>query len=217
MQVIKAERIAYGTLWVFIIYATLHRSDRSNPFVTPFSLTPPLFPIRTFGISYYRIPNGESGADVHDRVSLFLESFRSTQSKSYPCHPTVVVIVTHGLLARLFVMRFMRLTVNEYEKWRNPRNGEVYCLEMMSERERIAEGKKRGGRQVHSYKMTIPPQYRDDENKKRDEERKSLAKKLSLRRQKTLDLSIAQMAKELEELGVGDLASVGVDGDPDGV
>lgn len=71
-----------------------------------------------YGPFYYRIPHGESGADVHDRVSIFLDSLVRTQKRAWPLQPTVIVIVTHGLLARLFAMRFMRLSVDEFESWR---------------------------------------------------------------------------------------------------
>ncbi|KAJ3332015.1 hypothetical protein HDU93_009381, partial [Gonapodya sp. JEL0774] len=71
---------------------------------------------------------GESGADVYDRISTFLESLhRSLLSKPHP--PTVLVMVTHGLLARLFLMRWFHKSVGEFESWRNLGNGEMVVLE----------------------------------------------------------------------------------------
>ncbi|KXS14080.1 phosphoglycerate mutase-like protein [Gonapodya prolifera JEL478] len=87
---------------------------------------------RRYGTFFYRVPHGESGADVYDRISTFLESlYRSLLTKPSP--PSVVVIVTHGLLARLFVMRWFRKSVSEFESWRNLNNCEVLVMERNDE------------------------------------------------------------------------------------
>jgi len=53
--------------------------------------------------SFYRIPFGESGADVYDRVSTFLDTLhRAFES---PDFPSTMILVGHGLLNRLFFMR----------------------------------------------------------------------------------------------------------------
>ena len=52
---------------------------------------------------YYRIPDGESGADVYDRVSTFLETLYRDFAK--PDYPENTIIVTHGMTLRLFFMR----------------------------------------------------------------------------------------------------------------
>ena len=52
-----------------------------------------------FSTFYYRIPDGESGADVYDRVSSFLETLhRDFQSSDYPDD---VLLVTHGMTLRI--------------------------------------------------------------------------------------------------------------------
>ena len=80
-----------------------------------------------FSTFYYRIPDGESGADVYDRVSTFLETmFRDFNKPNYPQN---TLIVTHGLTLRLFLMRWFHWTVEEFETLRNPRNGEVVVME----------------------------------------------------------------------------------------
>lgn len=62
---------------------------------------------------YYRFPEGESGGDVYDRVSTFLESlFRQMTTRRRADN---VVVVSHGLTNRLFLMRFFRLTVEHFE------------------------------------------------------------------------------------------------------
>ncbi len=76
---------------------------------------------------YYRIPDGESGADVYDRVSTFLETmYRDFRKPEYPLN---TLIVTHGLTLRLFLMRWFHWTVEEFESLRNPLNGEVVVMQ----------------------------------------------------------------------------------------
>ncbi|MCW5253383.1 MULTISPECIES: histidine phosphatase family protein [unclassified Streptomyces] len=80
----------------------------------------------TYGHFYYRFAQGESGADVYDRVGNFLESlFRSFEA---PDHPPNVLLVTHGLAMRLFCMRWFHWTVAEFESLVNPGNGETRML-----------------------------------------------------------------------------------------
>ena len=86
-----------------------------------------------FGTFYYRIPDGESGADVYDRVSTFLETLHRDFNKSSYSQNTL--IVTHGLTLRLFLMRWFHWTVEEFEKLRNPRNCQVVIMQK-SEKDR---------------------------------------------------------------------------------
>ncbi|CAL9421168.1 2,3-bisphosphoglycerate-dependent phosphoglycerate mutase [Streptomyces sp. enrichment culture] len=79
-----------------------------------------------YGHFFYRFAQGESGADVYDRVGGFLESlFRSFEA---PDHPPNVLLVTHGLAMRLFCMRWFHWTVAEFESLSNPGNGEIRML-----------------------------------------------------------------------------------------
>ncbi|MCX4659692.1 histidine phosphatase family protein [Streptomyces sp. SID4919] len=81
-----------------------------------------------YGHFFYRFAQGESGADVYDRVGAFLESlFRSFEE---PDHPPNVLLVTHGLTMRLFCMRWFHWSVAEFESLSNPGNGEVRVLEL---------------------------------------------------------------------------------------
>ncbi|KXS14443.1 phosphoglycerate mutase-like protein [Gonapodya prolifera JEL478] len=73
-----------------------------------------------YGHFFYRFPNGESGADVFDRLSTFFETM--WRSFSAPNPPTVVIVVTHGLLARLFLMRWYHLSVEQFEHIENLEN-----------------------------------------------------------------------------------------------
>ncbi|WP_455356620.1 histidine phosphatase family protein [Streptomyces sp. SYSU K217416] len=80
----------------------------------------------SYGHFFYRFAQGESGADVYDRVGAFLESlFRSFEA---PDHPPNVLLVTHGLTMRLFCMRWFHWSVAEFESLSNPGNGESRML-----------------------------------------------------------------------------------------
>jgi len=90
------------------------------------------------GRFWFRPTSGEAGADVYDRVSMFLDSFfRELDSFRHvvgsPGSFTYenVVIVTHGLTMRLFCMRYFRWTVEEFEEVWNPENTEMWVLEKM--------------------------------------------------------------------------------------
>jgi broad specificity phosphatase PhoE len=77
------------------------------------------------GWFYYRYAGGESPADCFDRTSNFLEGMmRQVLRKS--C--SRVLIVTHGLTIRCFVMRFLHLTVDQFDHLKNPDNGDIITL-----------------------------------------------------------------------------------------
>lgn len=79
-----------------------------------------------YGRFYYRFPNGESGADVYDRVSTFMETlYRDLESGDFDS----ICLVSHGLTCRLFLMRFLRWPVETFEKMANFNNCEIAILE----------------------------------------------------------------------------------------
>lgn len=79
-----------------------------------------------YGHFFYRFAQGESGADVYDRVGAFLETlYRAFDNADFPPN---VLIVTHGLTMRLFCMRWFHWTVDEFECLSNPDNGETRML-----------------------------------------------------------------------------------------
>lgn len=80
---------------------------------------------RTHGWFYYRFRGGESPADCYDRTSSFLESLmRQVERK----RAERVLIVTHGLTIRCFVMRFLHLSVEDFDSLANPANGAIITL-----------------------------------------------------------------------------------------
>ena len=84
-----------------------------------------------FSTFYYRIPDGESGADVYDRISTFLETMHRDFKE--PDYPPNALIVTHGFAMRLFLMRWFHWTVEEFENLRNPRNCQVVVIELQTD------------------------------------------------------------------------------------
>src|SRR5205809_4385442 len=61
-----------------------------------------------YGTFYFRIPDGESAADVYDRVSDFFHTlFRDFEK---PDFPSDAVMITHGMTIRLFLMRWFHYT-----------------------------------------------------------------------------------------------------------
>lgn len=92
-----------------------------------------------YGHAYYRFRDGESCADVYDRVSDFMGTmFRDFEKENFPKN---VIIVTHGMTLRLFLMRFFHAPVEEFERWSNPKNCGFYLLERDGE---------------HRYKLKTP-------------------------------------------------------------
>lgn len=71
------------------------------------------------GWFYYRHEGGESPADCYDRTSAFLESLMR-QLERRPIKN--IYIICHGMTLRCFVMRFLHLTIEQFESMKNPGN-----------------------------------------------------------------------------------------------
>ncbi|KFH44784.1 Broad-range acid phosphatase-like protein [Hapsidospora chrysogenum ATCC 11550] len=79
-----------------------------------------------YGHFFYRIPNGESAADAYDRVSGFNESlWRQFGEDSFA---SVCVLVTHGLMSRVFLMKWYHFTVEYFEDLRNVNHCEFLIM-----------------------------------------------------------------------------------------
>jgi broad specificity phosphatase PhoE len=79
-----------------------------------------------YGSLYYRIPDGESGADVLDRCTTFLETLHRDFLKED--FPQRALVVTHGFTLRILIMRWLHLSPEEFDLMRNPRNCEMFDL-----------------------------------------------------------------------------------------
>ncbi|TID26923.1 phosphoglycerate mutase-like protein [Venturia nashicola] len=79
-----------------------------------------------YGHFFYRIPNGESAADAYDRVSGFNESlWRQFGDADFP---SVCVLVTHGLMTRIFLMKWYHWSVEYFEDLRNVNHCETIVM-----------------------------------------------------------------------------------------
>ena len=79
-----------------------------------------------YGHFFYRIPNGESAADAYDRVSGFNESlWRSFGEDDFA---SVCVLVTHGLMTRVFLMKWYHFSVEYFEDLRNMNHCEFVVM-----------------------------------------------------------------------------------------
>ncbi|KAJ4769014.1 Phosphoglycerate mutase-like protein AT74 [Rhynchospora pubera] len=87
-----------------------------------------------FGRFFFRFPEGESAADVFDRVASFLESLWRDIDMNRLCHDhltqTNLVIVTHGLTSRVFLMKWFKWTVDQFEHLNNPGNCEIRVMQL---------------------------------------------------------------------------------------
>ncbi|MFF2385769.1 histidine phosphatase family protein [Streptomyces sp. NPDC058108] len=79
-----------------------------------------------YGHFFYRFTEGESGADVYDRVDAFLDSLHRRMGTAEAAGN--VLLVTHGLTLRLFCMRWFHWPVEYFESLVNPGNAEVKVL-----------------------------------------------------------------------------------------
>lgn len=80
-----------------------------------------------FGRFFYRFPNGESGADVYDRMTIFEDHMIRDINAGRFTDNTSLVLVTHGLALRVFLMRWFHWSVDQFLDVYNPPNAEV-CL-----------------------------------------------------------------------------------------
>ncbi len=82
-----------------------------------------------FGHFLYRFKDGgESCADVYDRISDFLNTLHRDFEKID--FPDILLIPNHGMTMRVFVMRFFHKTIEEFEKYANPKNCEPWILKL---------------------------------------------------------------------------------------
>ncbi|CAI9780087.1 unnamed protein product [Fraxinus pennsylvanica] len=88
-----------------------------------------------YGKFFYRVPDGESSADVYDRVSSFLETLwremeTNRLNSSNPSEELNLIIVSHGLTILLLLMKWFNWTVEQFEGLKNPQNCEYKVLQL---------------------------------------------------------------------------------------
>ncbi|XWS48899.1 hypothetical protein CRYUN_Cryun13aG0116400 [Craigia yunnanensis] len=88
-----------------------------------------------YGRFFYRFPNGESAADVYDRITGFRETLRADidigrfQPPGEQSPNMNLIIVSHGLALRVFLMRWYKWTVEQFERLNNMGNGNIIVME----------------------------------------------------------------------------------------
>ncbi|KAK1325911.1 hypothetical protein QJS10_CPA01g02391 [Acorus calamus] len=88
-----------------------------------------------YGRFFYRFPNGESAADVYDRITGFRETLRADidigrfQPPGERSPNMNLVIVSHGLTLRVFLMRWYKWTVEQFEGLTNFCNGGMLVMQ----------------------------------------------------------------------------------------
>ncbi|XP_054775777.1 phosphoglycerate mutase-like protein AT74H [Prosopis cineraria] len=88
-----------------------------------------------YGRFFYRFPDGESAADVYDRITGFRETLRTDINigRFQPPREEKIdmnlVIVSHGLTLRVFLMRWYKWTVQQFEGLNNMGNGHMLVME----------------------------------------------------------------------------------------
>eukprot|EP00873_Tetraselmis_striata_P000528 jgi/Tetstr1/420792/TSEL_011868.t1 len=84
---------------------------------------------KRFGRFFYRFPNGESGADLYDRITIFQDHLVRDINAGRFSQDTNLVLVTHGLALRVFLMRWFHWTVDELLQVQNPPHASTIVLE----------------------------------------------------------------------------------------
>ncbi|KAG9455252.1 hypothetical protein H6P81_008156 [Aristolochia fimbriata] len=88
-----------------------------------------------YGRFFYRFPDGESAADVYDRITGFRETLRADidigrfQPPGRRSKDMNLIIVSHGLTLRVFLMRWYKWTVDQFESLYNMNNGGMIVME----------------------------------------------------------------------------------------
>ena len=77
------------------------------------------------GLFFYRYTGGESPADCFDRVSSFVDSMIRHSQKT---GKKKIFISCHSMVIRCFVMRYMHLTVDDFNLLEGPRHCDVITI-----------------------------------------------------------------------------------------
>ncbi|PHH59936.1 hypothetical protein CDD81_2367 [Ophiocordyceps australis] len=105
-----------------------------------------------YGHFFYRIPNGESAADAYDRISGFNESlWRQFGDDDFP---SVCILVTHGLMSRVFLMKWYHFTVEYFEDLRNVNHCEFLIMRHEDNGKYLLENKLRTWSELRRERAT---------------------------------------------------------------
>lgn len=75
---------------------------------------------------FYRMADGgESPSDCFDRICHFLDTMKRQSVRK---GKKKALVVSHGLAIRCFVMRFLHLTIEDFDRMQNPKNGDIITI-----------------------------------------------------------------------------------------
>ena len=81
-----------------------------------------------YGPFYYRFLHGESGVEVYQRFTTFLDTlYRDFEKSDFPDN---ALIVTHGFTLRVLLMRWLHWSVEEFHELKNPKNCQTFELQL---------------------------------------------------------------------------------------
>lgn len=96
-----------------------------------------------FGRFWYRFPNGESGADVLTRMTIFQDHLvRDMVAGRFEARDSVV-LVGHGLTLRMFLMRWLHWKVDQFLGVFNPPGAQPLVLEKQPHPSGVTNGRHR--------------------------------------------------------------------------
>ncbi|KAL8825908.1 MAG: hypothetical protein Q9191_004132, partial [Dirinaria sp. TL-2023a] len=158
-----------------------------------------------YGHFFYRIPNGESAADAYDRISGFNESlWRQFGEDGFA---SVCVLVTHGLMARVFLMKWYHFSVEYFEDLRNVNHCEFVVMKLAgngkyelknqlrtwSELRREKERERQVEAVAASPQSPVPVRKTWGQQQKEEEKKERERNHFGPRRQNTADLFADEM------------------------
>lgn len=149
----------------------------------------------SYGHFFYRIPNGESAADAYDRISGFNESlWRQFGDEDFA---SVCVLVTHGLMTRVFLMKWYHFSVEYFEDLRNVNHCEFVVMKLNSDSGKFilqnqlrtwSELRREESKPMAQHESPIPVRKRWGDNSEQDAS--GFGRRQMARRQNTADLFI---------------------------
>jgi broad specificity phosphatase PhoE len=80
---------------------------------------------KNFAHFFYRFTCGESSADVYDRASLFLDTLFREMDNGHHDPTQSIVIVSNSVFMRVFLMRYFRWDIKNFENLKQFDNCEI--------------------------------------------------------------------------------------------
>jgi broad specificity phosphatase PhoE len=146
-QTFVGVRSAFDEAHVGGVYEAvqLREQDFGN-FQVPARMAEDLKERNRFGRFYYRFPDGESTADVYNRVAIVEDNLiRDIRAGGFGANSTIVII-SHGLTLRVFMMRFFNWSVEQFLQAYNPPNATPLLINKVSEASFLERSRRMAGK-----------------------------------------------------------------------